>query len=58
MRPAPALTCPKCSAHVRVAPLGFPSQTEMTGEASGTILKLCPRCQVWSWMVPQTQEAS
>lgn len=58
MQPSSALTCPKCSARVSVAPIGLPSQSETGIDTSGTILKLCPRCGVWSWMAPQTQEAT
>ena len=58
MTSSPALTCPNCSASVRVAPVGFPMQDDINGEATGAILKRCPRCQVWSWMMLLRQEAS
>jgi ribosomal protein S27AE len=58
MQPIPALTCPKCGAAVRVAPLGFPPTDELSGEAAGTVLKQCPRCRAWSWMTLQPQEAT
>ena len=57
MQSQPDLACPNCSAVVRVAPVGFPLQDETSGEASGSVLKRCPRCEVWSWMTLQAQEA-
>ena len=56
MESTPVLICPKCSAAVRMAPLGLLPVDE-TGSETGNILKRCPRCRVWSWMTLQHQEA-
>lgn len=56
MEASPVLTCPKCSAAVRVAPIGILPMDDGNG-VSGNILKRCPRCRTWSWMTLQTQEA-
>lgn len=57
MEPLPVVTCPKCSAAVRLAPLGLPIQVDENGESSSSVLKQCPRCHTWSWMTLQPQEA-
>ncbi len=56
MGPAPVLTCPKCRAAVRPVPLGIALAGDLPG-AQGNILTRCPRCQGWSWMTLQQQEA-
>lgn len=56
MNRSPVVTCPKCSAAVRVAPLGLLPQEDAGGEG-GNVLKRCPRCKAWSWMSLQAQEA-
>lgn len=58
MQRLPALTCPRCTSDIRLAPIGFPPMDETSGEANGTILKKCPRCRTWSWMTLQAQAAS
>jgi len=57
MEPSPVVTCPKCSASVRIAPLGIPVQVDERGEPSNNVLTRCHRCQTWSWMTLQPQEA-
>ena len=58
MQQHPVLTCPKCDAVVRVAPLGFLPVDTPGGDGHRTILKRCPRCQAWSWMTLQPQETT
>lgn len=55
MHVMPLLTCPKCSAAVRLAPIML--APEDGTQDFGNILKRCPRCQEWSWMTLQPQEA-
>lgn len=53
-----SVCCPRCGATVGVPALNFPLRDPVSSEATGTILKRCPRCKTWNWMSLQTQEAT
>jgi uncharacterized C2H2 Zn-finger protein len=53
-----ALTCPRCNTLIAVAPLAMPLVDEASGEVTGAVLKRCPECRAWSWMMPERQRAS
>jgi phage FluMu protein Com len=52
-----ALSCPRCTTQIEVAPLVMPLLDEASGEVTGAVLKRCPRCRTWSWMTPARQAA-
>jgi len=53
-----SVTCPRCSTTIEVPALNVPLREPGSAEAAGTILKRCPRCDAWSWMSLQAQEAT
>lgn len=53
-----SVSCPRCETSMEIPPLDFPLRDPNSAEATGTILKRCPRCRTWNWMSLQTQGAA